>query len=203
MSKTELTENCLAFGLTRIADELNHKNIEFFAFFGTLLGLVRGSKPIANDDDVDFYVRVSDYENVKSLLSDLSFEIDYETWPNHTKHFIQALGLLEGVFVRVDFYFYDEDVDQHHLIEKWNFMGQIDNPKSAIRVPKPLVFPLSEMSFNGVAIPIPKYPELMCEFLYGVNWRIPQKKGVDYGILMLGGRPLRVRQKDGKTELLA
>ena len=203
MYKNELTDTGLEFGLTRIADELNRKNIEFFAFFGTLLGLVRGSKPIANDDDVDFYVRVSDYENVKSLLSDLNFEIDYATWPNHTNHFIQAQGLLEGVFVRVDFYFYDRDVDQDNLIEKWNFLGQIDNPNSALRLPKPLVFPLREISFNGVAIPIPKYPELTCEFLYGVNWKIPQKKGVDYGILMLGGRPLRIRQMDGKTELLA
>ncbi len=202
MSKNTLNNSSLELGLTKISEALKRSNIEFFPFFGTLLGLIRESKPIDNDDDVDFYVNILDYENVKSLLSALKFEIDYSTWPNHTKYFIQANGFLEGVFVRIDFYFYNKDVDPNFLIERWNFPGQPQNPKSILKLPKPLIFPLKEISSCGITIPIPKYPEIICEFLYGVNWRIPQKKLVDYRTVMLGGRPLRTRLKNGKIELL-
>ena len=66
--KNELQNRALEIALTTMSTHLTLRNVEFFPFFGTLLGLVREGKPIASDDDVDFYVNISDYENVKSLL---------------------------------------------------------------------------------------------------------------------------------------
>jgi len=200
--KSELQNRALEIALTKMSTHLKLSNIEFFPFFGTLLGLVREGKPIASDDDVDFYVNISDYENVKSLLQSLDFEIDYTTQPNHTTCFIQATGYLMEEFVRIDFYFFDNDVDPHYLIEKWNFPGRPDNPNSILKVPKPLIFPLREISFCGVSIPIPHYPEIICEFLYGINWMTPQKKDADYRILMLGGRAIRFKELNNEIHLV-
>ncbi|MDB2565645.1 LicD family protein [Porticoccaceae bacterium] len=200
--KSSLNYASLETALTKMVTELRGNNIEFFAFFGTLLGLIREGKPIETDDDVDFYVNVSDYENVKSVLRCLNFEIDYTMIPNHTKCFIQATGFLMEEFVRIDFYFFDKDVDPHFLIERWNFPGTPQNPKSILKVPKPLIFPLREISFGDVSIPIPKYPEIICEFLYGVNWTTPQQKKTDYHTLMLGGRPIRYRKDNGSIKLI-
>jgi len=202
MSKNALSSNSLEFGLVEISKELRQKNIEFFAFFGTLLGLVRETKPISGDDDIDFYVNIMHHEDVKTVLADLKFKINYSTKPNHSKHFIQATGLFKGTFVAVDFYFYDTDVDPNYLIEKWNFIGQPENPDCILKIPKPLIFPLDKILFRKVNIPAPKYPEVICEFLYGVNWTSPQIKGVDYTTRVLGGRPIRLHQTGGTINLL-
>lgn len=200
--KSVLNNLALEVALTTMSTHLTSHNIEFFPFFGTLLGLVREGKPIVNDDDIDFYVNISDYENVKSLLQSLDFEIDYTKHPNHTTCFIQASGYLLEEFVRIDFYFFDNDVDPHYLIDRWNFPGKPENPYSILKVPKPLIFPLREISFCEVSIPMPRYPEIICEFLYGVNWMTPQKKHIDYSILMLGGRAIRFKKIDNKVELI-
>jgi len=199
--KSTLSNASLEIALTIISTELRYNNIEFFPFFGTLLGLIREGKPIGNDDDVDFYVNISDYENIKSVLQSLNFEIDFTTFPNHTKYFIQATGFLMEKLVRIDFYFFDKDFDPHFLIEKWNFGGQPENPKFILKLPKPLIFPLREISFCEVTIPIPNYPEIICEFLYGINWKIPQQKKIDYLTVMSGGRPLIFRKNNGSFKL--
>jgi hypothetical protein len=200
--KSDLNNLALEIALATMSTHLTSYNIEFFPFFGTLLGLVREGKPIVNDDDVDFYVNITDYENVKSLLQSLDFEIDYTKIPNHTTCFIQATGYLMEELVRIDFYFFDNDVDPHYLIERWNFLANPQNPNSILKVPKPLIFPLREISFCEVSIPIPRYPEIICEFLYGVNWMTPQKKNEDYRILMLGGRAIKYKQINNMVHLI-
>ena len=202
MAKNPIDPGCLDFGLKVFSYKLNANGIEFFPFFGTLLGLTRDSKPIEGDDDVDFYVNILHFAHVKSLLNDLGFQVDYKTRPNHTEFFIQAKGLLEGQFVRVDFYFYDGEIDPNFLIERWNFPAQPEKSKNHLRLPKALVFPLRNIDYCGINIPFPKYPEIICEFLYGINWRTPQKKHKDYQMVMLGGRPIRIQQTEGKISLL-
>lgn len=200
--KSELNDYSLEIALTIFSSELMRENIEFFPFFGTLLGLIREGGPISNDDDVDFYVNISHYESVKSILRSLNFQIDYTTFPNHTKIFIQATGVILEQFIRVDFYFFDKDIDPDFLIERWNFRGQIANPQTVLKVPKPLVFPLRKMTFRDICIPVPNYSEIICEYLYGENWRQPQRKDVDYRTVVLGGRPIRFRETNGNMQLI-
>lgn len=200
--KSEISNLGLRIGLTKMSSFLRLNNIEYFPFFGTLLGLVREGKPIEGDDDIDFYVNISEYENVKSLLLSLGFKIDYGEFPNHTTCFIQASGYLEREFVRIDFYFFDRDIDPDFLIEKWNFLGKPEDPNSFLRLPKPLVFPLREISFFDFIIPVPCYPEIICDYLYGVNWKTPQKKNMDYHVFMLGGRAIRFRRSSNNIQLI-
>lgn len=202
MAGNKLSAQSLDLSLTFFSGELSKRNISYFVFFGTLLGLIRDGQPIAGDDDVDFYVDISHYDKVCSLLANLGFHINFEDWPNNTRYFLQASGLLHGDIVRVDFYFYEVSLCGNYLVEKWNFSGQPNNSDRVLKVPKPLVFPLTSIEYQGLKIPMPKYPEIICEFLYGPKWRIPQQKGLDYTITVIGGRPIRTRDKNGKQVLL-
>tara|TARA_B100001094_G_C18144035_1_gene779584 strand:+ start:1036 stop:1671 length:636 start_codon:yes stop_codon:yes gene_type:complete len=192
MAGNSLQQNSMEYALLRFSKELRLRKIEHFVFFGTLLGLTRDGKPIANDDDVDFYVNKNNYACVREILETFGLKINYSEWPNQTNHFIQASGVLENIEIRVDFYFFDCDSDEGFLLEKWNFSAQPENQKLLLKIPKPLIYPIISKTFLGKNICVPKHSEIICEFLYGVDWKIPKTKGVDYKVAMIGGRPLRI-----------
>lgn len=192
MAGNSLQQNSMEYALLRFSKELRLRKIEHFVFFGTLLGLTRDGKPIANDDDVDFYVNKNNYACVQEILNTFGLKINYSEWPNQTNHFIQASGVLENIEIRVDFYFFDCDSDEGFLLEKWNFSAQPENQKLLLKIPKPLIYPIISKTFLGKNICVPKHSEIICEFLYGVDWKIPKTKGVDYKVAMIGGRPLRI-----------
>ncbi len=200
--KNKLQQASMEAGLVKFSQELQSNEIEHFVFFGTLLGLTREGKPIAGDDDVDFYVNDSGYDAVRALLISLGFEIDFSKYPNNTRHLIQAYGVLEDIEIRVDFYFFDSTTDKNFLLEHWNFLAQPDNRNALLKVPKPLVYPIEKKMFLGQKIAMPKHPEILCEFLYGINWKTPKRKRIDYKIIIVGGRPLRVLAKDGGKSII-
>ena len=192
MAGNSLQQASMEHALIKFSKELKTYEIEYFVFFGTLLGLTRDGKPIDNDDDVDFYVNKNDYNSVRKLLKSIGLKVNYSEWPNHTEHFIQASGILDNIEVRVDFYFFDRDADEHFLVEKWNFAAKPNNEKLILKIPKPLIYPIVKKSYLGNEICVPKHSDIICEFLYGIDWKIPKKKGVDYKVAIIGGRPLRI-----------
>lgn len=202
MAGNPLPQSAMEFSLIKFSQELQSKGVEHFVFFGTLLGLTRDGKPIAGDDDVDFYVNNSGYETVRSLLISLGFELDFSKFPNHTRHFMQGFGVLDDIEIRVDFYFFDADTDENFLLEHWNFSGKPNDPQEILKLPKPLVFPIETIQFRGQGVAVPKHAEIICEFLYGISWKTPKTKDIDYGVKIVGGRPLRVSTKDGATSLI-
>ena len=189
MRKTEISVDDNWFALDIFAPLL--KLTDGFVFFGTMLGLVREGAPIKGDDDVDFYVDVRHFERVKKVLTDSGFSIDVNDWPNNTAWFLQADGNIEGRRIRADFYFFDQTTDTNFIIEPWNFNGKLNDGQSHLRIPKALVFPLASKKFGDVELNFAACPEVLCEFLYGLNWRTPMRKGTDYQTGVIGGRPVR------------
>lgn len=170
-----------------------------FVFFGTLLGLIRDGQPIVGDDDVDFYVDVQHFETVKAVLIASGFELDFNSPPNHTSWFLQANGMIDGHQIRADFYFFDQSTDEHFVIEPWNFMGTLNDGGSHLRVPKTLLFPIESRRIGSSEINLPACPEVICEYLYGIEWQTPMKKNIDYQTNVVGGRPVRFRTTEGGT----
>lgn len=203
MGGSILSKYSLEFGTVFFSKHLQKLDVEHFVFFGTLLGMSRCGAPIEGDDDVDFYVNRKDYGIVQSMLIDLGFEIDYTTYPNNSDCFIQVDGNLNDIDLRVDFYFYDSDSDENFILENWNFLAQPNNTSLTLKLPKPLVYPIIMVPYSDGKIALPQHSEIICEFLYGVNWKTPQKKGTDYTMHMIGGRPVRVFKQSGSATLLA
>ena len=164
---------------------------EHFVFFGSLLGLHRDGQPILGDDDVDFYVCKDDLDGLKATLEANGIIIDYSKKPNDSGCFIQFEGVISGILVRVDFYLYEKQSD--HILEKWNFMGDSSNPDFHMRVPNALIYPLTEHIFEDTVIPFPAQPDEICRFLYGPTWRQPRKKGSEYKIHIVNGKPKFIR----------
>jgi hypothetical protein len=190
--KNALTRDELVNCLTTFSQILT--GLEHFVFFGTLLGLTRDNAPIDGDDDVDFYVNIEHYQELKTRLSQLGcFHVDYDSWPNLTPDFIQCEGILGHRRYRADFYFYNSQTEPHVIVEKWNFLGSVDQVDSHLRTPKPFIYPISERATEFGTINIPKYPELVCEYLYGLNCKRPLIKDIEYIARTHGGRPTRLQ----------
>ena len=200
--KRSISEESLKYSTKFFSDVLNGK-CEHFLFFVSLLGMIRDNGPILGDDDIDFYVNINDYQIVKSLLLKEGFQLDYSVFPNHSEFFIQVVGVVDGFDICADFYFYDSEIDEDFIEERWNFKGIIHNRDHALRMPKPLIFPLKCVDYEDTTVSIPNQSSIICEILYGVNWKIPQKKDVDYDTLVISGRPVRIKRDGGNVTLIA
>lgn len=189
--KTKLTLSELNHSLS-VAHKMLDGKCEWFPFFGTLLGIVRDGCLIDGDDDVDIYVHHKNYDLVKSILHDSGFEIDCTQSPNDTPYFLQIIGAHDGVNIRIDFYFYTDSEDGNFIHEAFSYNRLDTSFQRIIRIPKPLMFPLTQLEYMGLPILTPKYSDIICDFLYGVDWREPKEKNVDYKMSMVSGRPVNV-----------
>ena len=70
-----------------------------------------------------------------------------------------------------DIYFYDEPVNSKDICIRWD--GNLLFKRCDI-------FPTRSVVFNGHAIHIPNNPDAILLELYGLEWRIPKVKNVDY-----------------------
>ena len=81
--------------------------IEYFVFFGTLLGLVREKNLIKNDDDIDIYINIKDRNKVIEILKKNSVIVDLKLSVNKEKCFLQVKRTINNKNAIIDFYFYD------------------------------------------------------------------------------------------------
>ncbi len=186
-------------------DELNAKNfqevcrllhgLEFFPFFGTLLGLVRRKELIKGDDDVDFYVGESDRQRVIDRLIGTEIVIDLDAPINQSPCFLQGVRTENGEKSYVDFYFFQSPPGKNYLVERWNFSGRWRRKFNAIHVPVPLIYPLQTVNFLGSQVQLPYDPEGCCSFLYGINWKTPLAKKFEYKLTIVSNKPFVYKNK--------
>lgn len=165
------------------------QNIEYFIFFGTLLGITRQKGLIDGDDDIDFYVNFKDRPKLIKDLKNNNIEVDLTLEVNKNDRFLQVKRNIDNKNLIVDFYFYETDIENDNIIEKWNFEGGTNNPLKHLRIPKIFIFPLKKILFKNVEIAVPKESESICEFLYGTNWKKKLKKDKEYKIKVIDGIP--------------
>ena len=169
--------------------------IEHFVFFGTLLGLVRDGNLIENDDDIDFYVNIKEREKLIQILKNNFIEVDLDLKVNKNKSFLQIKREINNKDAIVDFYFYEDDIDEFHIIEKWNFEGGTHDESKHLRIPKIFIHPIKQKEINSLNINFPAEPVYLCEFLYGKNWKIKMKKDLEYVIKVVNGKPVLFKVK--------
>ena len=168
---------------------------EYFVFFGTLLGLVRENNIIQGDDDIDFYVNIKDRDDLIKKLKLNSIIINENHPVNKTKYFLQAFRNDEDKLFVIDFYFYETDVDDEFIVEKWNFQGMPHIKTKHLRIPKIYVYPIQFKDFQSSLIKFPSKPIYICEFLYGPDWKNKIKKDKEYTIKVINNKPVLLKIK--------
>ena len=164
-------------------------NVEYFIFFGTLLGITRENSLIEGDDDIDFYVNSKDRDQLISNLIENNINVDLNLSVNKNKSFLQVKRESNSKNLITDFYFYEKDLEKNYIIEKWNFEGGTKDVTKHLRIPKIFIFPLKKKDFKSTQIFLPKEQELLCEFLYGRFWQKKFKKDQEYTIKVINGKP--------------
>jgi hypothetical protein len=165
-------------------------DLDYFIFFGTLLGLVREGNLIQNDDDIDFYVNLKERDKLINILRNNSVVVDLELSVNKNPSFLQVSREINKKNAIVDFYFFEDDLDHYNIVEKWNFEGGTNDPSKHLRVPKIFTHPIQKKNINSTEINFPAQPAYLCEFLYGKDWQLKMKKDTEYVIKVLNCKPV-------------
>tara|TARA_B100000780_G_C21111517_1_gene449217 strand:+ start:822 stop:1460 length:639 start_codon:yes stop_codon:yes gene_type:complete len=167
------------------------RNIEHFIFYGSLLGIIRDKNIITGDDDVDFLINYK-FKNLvlKKMKLNKSFELNKKVSNNY---FIQFIKKKQNIMTFVDFYFYIKDPKKNYIIEKHNFLSNINDKKFAIHIPNKIIFPIiKDNTFSKFNIP--NNPKAICRFLYGDKWSKPLKKNTGYRMEIIKNKPLLIKR---------
>lgn len=195
-----LSTEQLQLALNFLAEKLS--DIEYFIFYGTLLGICRMGQPIDGDDDIDVMVPRRLREDLIKLLNASQADgilYDDRSPLNQTPYFIQVSKIFDGVVVLIDFYLYDES--EYFIIEKWT-KSAWSNGNKPLSIPSELVYPLKSVLVGRNILKCPMYPEACCELIYGPYWRIPRRKNIHYETYLENGI-LKLRRPAFKTRLIA
>ena len=144
---------------------------------------------------MDFYVNLIHRDNLISKLRKKDIDVNLDLKVNQNKSFLQICRNINNKNLITDFYFYEDNLDDNYIIEKWNFEGGTNDPSSHLRIPKTFIYPIKKKTFENTEINIPAFPIYICEFLYGTNWKVKLKKNKDYIIKVIDGKPIHFEIK--------
>ena len=163
------------------------KEIEWFIFFGSLLGVVRDGRLIEQDDDIDIYVN---YSYKREVLRRIESSNNQLTVTINSKFFIQLNRVVNGERGCIDLYFYTQERGDF-ILERWNFFGLYNDKHYHLKLPNTLIYPIINVNFNGDLISLPNQPKKLVRLLYGRKWNTPLKKnGQKYRTVMLFNKPV-------------
>lgn len=144
-----------------LKEVLQKKDVHFLLNFGTLLGAVRDHDFIPHDYDLD----LSLHEKYKKAFIDSLSELEERgiVLCGHYKGNIFNL-FYDGIICDIDIVFdmmFPYSLRYYRLLEKC--------------YPKFYTDKTEFIDFLGGKYEVPKNPERFLEYMYGKNWRIPQK----------------------------
>ncbi|WP_104089436.1 methyltransferase domain-containing protein [Arthrobacter sp. GMC3] len=151
--------------ITLLADTMD---LDLFITGGTLLGLVRDGKLIANDDDADL-AYVSRHENPSDIVLE-SYEVERVLAEHGLETVRHSSGHLQVMFGGTEFTDgYYVDIFTYFVAEGW-FYGTFHAREISRDV---TVFPLGTITAGELQLPIPANSEQMLRAIYGPTWRTP------------------------------
>ncbi|AFL74047.1 adenylyltransferase/cytidyltransferase family protein [Thiocystis violascens] len=152
--------------LERLLVALCAAGIHAFAAFGTLLGLVREGRLLANDKDLDVIVPITDFERTLALLPTLGWQ---PAWiPLNASNFRAFVHRETGV--TLDILGYTFDAQRHKVIGGWWPTGR---PIAEGRVLEFSDFTLVRRQSASGPFWTPQAPETLLAEMYGPGWRQP------------------------------
>jgi len=174
--------------LLSVSSLIKDKNIEYFIFYGTLLGIIRENNIIKGDDDIDFMVN---HKSKKLLLKKMklnkTFKINKKV---SNEYFIQFIKKNKKLKTFIDFYFYTKNKKKDYIIDRHNWLGNIKDKRFALHFPTKMIFPIiKNKKFN-----MPKKPKSACIYIYGKTWSTPLTKNTNYRPEIINNKPVLIRR---------
>jgi len=149
-------------------------DLDYFIFFGTLLGIVREKSLIFGDDDIDFLIYEKDFSTLKKILPKNKFLLTKETSDYLSFKNIEILE--ENT---IDFYkFYIED-KFINVPSSFYSNCKIKLKRHNLKIPINLILPSNKNELN---LNIPNDPKKVLNYIYGKKWQESLKKNEEYFI---------------------
>lgn len=168
------------------------EGMEYFVFYGTLLGLVREGDILEKDDDIDILVDRKHFAELIERFDKHDGLLTYDNNPNvnYCDFFRQATCIRDGVKTFADFYFYDTEIKPGSIVDRWNIHGSWTDPNMHIIIPNDIIYPIETKSNKKYGeIKYPNQPIRCLEYLYGNGWMHPRKKKREYVQAIKNNRP--------------
>ena len=168
------------------------EGMEYFVFYGTLLGLVREGDILEKDDDIDILVDRKHFAELIERFDKHDGLLTYDNNPNvnYCDFFRQATCMRDDVKTFADFYFYDTEIKPGSIVDRWNIHGSWTDPNMHIIIPNDIIYPIETKSHKKYGeIKSPNQPIRCLEYLYGNGWMHPRKKKREYVQAIKNNRP--------------
>ena len=168
------------------------EGMEYFVFYGTLLGLVREGDILEKDDDIDILVDRKHFAELIERFDKHDGLLTYDNNPNvnYCDFFRQATCMRDDVKTFADFYFYDTEIKPGSIVDRWNIHGSWNYPNMHIIIPNDIIYPIETKTNKKYGeINYPSQPTLCLEYLYGTGWMHPRKKKREYVQAIKNNRP--------------
>ena len=168
--------------------------LDYFVFYGTLLGLIRENELLEYDDDIDFLINKEHLTHVVELFynrynkNESSLIIPIHPVNQHM-YFKQATSVRDNVRTFVDMTFFEKDDKENTIIDFNSYKNSPQNVENHFRISQDLIYPVQKRYFKKYGyIKVPAQPIKCLEILYGNNWMIPWSKK-NYDEVLVNGEP--------------
>lgn len=144
-----------------LSEILNKNSIVFMPMFGTLLGFIRDHGFIKNDYDVDLMIYEKDSNRLINLIPVL-----HEHGIDITRTSEPWVYTFKYKSASCDFYTLRKAAWPYSI----RYCRIVEN-----YIQKSYFESTEKIQVFGIQVDVPKNPEILIEYMYGKNWRIPQK----------------------------
>ena len=154
---------------------LSEAQVFFFFVMFSLLGAVREGRPLGHDLDIDLGVHVEN-DSDKSALQEHLLSNGCTLKCSYT---VDGIGLVEqsyelnGIKFDVSYYKCTETADYCYLLYRDPGRDVFSTEMDVVELKCSHISETEHRLFDGVAVNVPKNPELYLAERYGEDWRIP------------------------------
>ncbi len=158
----------------RISAELDRQGADFFADYGTLLGIMRGNGLIAWDDDIDFGIHITEefgWEKLEQAMNEIGFRKNHQFRLDGR---IMEQNYSSDTFF-VDF-FRHEETEEYSLCHVFDRNGKehpAENAWDVMAFRTPPVRGRKAVGAGQGKVFVPEKAEEYLAAVYGPNWRVP------------------------------